>query len=215
MQRKADPCVIIDTDAYAECDDQFSIVHQLMTPKFDVRGIIGCSLGPGRGDDTVGQSVHEINTLLNLCGLKGKVSVFRGSEDPLADEKAPRISEGARAIIEEAKKEDDRPLFIACQARLTNVASALLMAPEIGEKLTVVWTGGAAYPKGGYEPNLFGDIAAANVLFDSKADVWQIPVNIYSQTKVSFAELYQQVRPCGAIGRYLYDTVLRVSTSLG
>lgn len=205
--------VIIDTDAYAECDDQFAIVHQLMTPKFDVKGIIGCYLGSGR--DTVDQCVREAETLLELMGLSGNIPVWHGAEGPLVDERTPRDSDGVQAIIAEAEKDDDRPLFIACQAPITNVASAILQRPDLAQKLTVVWTGGGAYPRGGYEPNAFSDLAAANVVMDSKAEVWQIPVNVYSQTKVSFGELYQQVRPCGDIGKYLYDTVMRVSSLHG
>ena len=32
--------MLISTDAKNEADDQFAIAHHLMTPKFDVRGII-------------------------------------------------------------------------------------------------------------------------------------------------------------------------------
>ena len=32
--------VIADTDCSCECDDQFCIAHMLMTPRFDMCGII-------------------------------------------------------------------------------------------------------------------------------------------------------------------------------
>ena len=32
--------VVIDTDTYNEVDDQFALAHHLMTPRFDVRGIV-------------------------------------------------------------------------------------------------------------------------------------------------------------------------------
>ena len=32
--------VITDTDAKNEADDQFAIVHHLLSPSFDVRGIV-------------------------------------------------------------------------------------------------------------------------------------------------------------------------------
>ena len=32
--------VVIDTDTYNEVDDQFALAHHLMTPKFDVKGIV-------------------------------------------------------------------------------------------------------------------------------------------------------------------------------
>lgn len=39
----------------------------------------------------------------------------------------------------------------------------------------------------------------------SRAAVWQLPVNVYSTMEVSLAELAARVRPCGAVGRYLYE----------
>ena len=32
--------LIVDTDAKNEADDQFAIVHQILTPKFDIKGFI-------------------------------------------------------------------------------------------------------------------------------------------------------------------------------
>ena len=49
------------------------------------------------------------------------------------------------------------------------------------------------------------DVAAARVVIASKAAVWQIPVNVYCAMEVTMAELAARVRPCGEVGRYLYD----------
>ena len=46
---------------------------------------------------------------------------------------------------------------------------------------------------------------AARTVMASKAAVWQIPVNVYCTMKVTMAELAARVRPCGRVGRYLYD----------
>ena len=45
--------------------------------------------------------------------------------------------------------------------------------------MTVIWIGGADYPKGGFEFNLMMDINAANVVFSSKVPVWQVPMSLY------------------------------------
>ena len=40
--------VIIDSDANCECDDQYAIVHGLLTPKLQVMGIVAEQYGePG------------------------------------------------------------------------------------------------------------------------------------------------------------------------
>ena len=59
-------------------------------------------------------------------------------------------------------------MYIACQGAVTDVASALLICPEIAERITIIWIGGAAYPNGGFEFNLMMDIHAANVIFLQK-----------------------------------------------
>ena len=45
--------------------------------------------------------------------------------------------------------EDDRPLYVALQAGLTDLAVAYLKEPRIAERLTAIWIGGGAYPNGG------------------------------------------------------------------
>ena len=49
---------------------------------------------------------------------------------------------------------------------------------------------------------------AIQVLFnDSTIPIWQVPNDVYSMCMVSDAELQQHVRPYGAIGTFLYDTL--------
>ena len=67
-------------------------------------------------------------------GIEGEYPVALGASKGMEDEQTPVESEGARFIIEEALKVDERPLYIACQGAVTDVASALLICPEIAEK---------------------------------------------------------------------------------
>lgn len=71
--------------------------------------------------------------------------------------------------------------------------------------MTIIWVGGGSYPAGGYEYNLLADIKAANVVFSSQVPLWQIPAGTYKQIGVTLAELQYHVKPCGAIGRYLFE----------
>jgi hypothetical protein len=111
--------IIIDTDAYAEADDHFAIVHLM---------------------------------------------VFRGEERALPDEKTAGNSEGAKFIVEEALKQDDRPLFILNMGAITNLASAYLMNNQIADKLLAVWVGGGPYPTGHMDFNSGNDLNAVNEL---------------------------------------------------
>ena len=198
--------VIISSDVANEADDQYAIVHQLLTPMFDVRGIVAAhfeSKAPGT-QTTMEKSYQELLKLLKAIEMED-VPALRGCTAPLKDENDAPESEGVDFLIREALRDDPRPLYVTAQGALTDIAAALNRCPEIGEKLTVVWIGGFPYPEGGVEFNLMQDVAAGRVLMASTAAVWQLPVNVYGTMEVSLTELAVRVRPCGAVGRYLYD----------
>ncbi|MGF7143768.1 inosine-uridine nucleoside N-ribohydrolase [Anaerotaenia torta] len=197
--------LITNTDAKNEGDDQFAIVHALLSPKFDHVGMIAAHYGIGRDEDSMEKSYQEIQLILGKMGMKDQVPVYKGASVPMEDRNTPVVSEGARLIIEEAMKEDDRPLYVIFLGPLTDMASAYLMRPEIAGRLTVIWIGGGRYPAGGPEFNLGNDIHAANVVFSSPIPVWQVPKNVYEMIPVSMAELEYRVEPCGEIGKYLFE----------
>eukprot|EP00828_Plagiopyla_frontata_P011207 TRINITY_DN16172_c0_g1_i1.p3 TRINITY_DN16172_c0_g1~~TRINITY_DN16172_c0_g1_i1.p3 ORF type:complete len:102 (-),score=12.89 TRINITY_DN16172_c0_g1_i1:169-474(-) len=93
------------------------------------------------------KSYEEIKKVLRLMDLEDKIPVFRGEEQALVDEKTAGNSEGARFMVEEALKQDDRPLFILNMGAITNLASAYLMNSEIADKLLAVWVGGGHVPE--------------------------------------------------------------------
>ena len=204
--------VIVHTDCKNEADDQYAVAHHLMTPRFDVKGLVAGHFwkNPQQYGElgTAQASYDEIIKVMDLMGLKDQYPVKLGAPRGLEDEKTPIDSEGARLIIEEAMKDDKRPLYIACQGAVTDVASALLMKPEIADRMTVSWIGGGDYPKGGFEFNLMMDIHAVNVIFSSKVPVWQVPMSLYKVMAVSLAELQLKVRPCGEIGKYLFEQMV-------
>ncbi len=211
--------VIVDTDAKNEADDQFALAHHLMTPMFDVRGIIATHFEHkkvGKGDGTsMMKSYDEINLVLDLMGLTGEYPVLKGCPEPLRSETEYVESEGARFIVAEALRDDPKPLVVALQGATTNLASALLMEPKIADRILAVWIGGDDYPKGGWEFNLFQDVAAANVLFASGCELWQVPKSVYKLVNVSLAELQSRVAPCGAIGEYLFRQMAELNDACG
>lgn len=116
---------------------------------------------------------------------------------------------GVRLIIEEAMHSEGKPLYLAFLGPLTDMALALTIAPEIAKQnIKVLWIGGLHTRKGGKEPNLKADVRAAQIVFDSQIELWQIPRNVYSMLPVSFAELYTRVFPYGEIGKYLAENVI-------
>ena len=201
--------VIINTDAKNEADDQYAIVHAILTPSFDLHGIISAHFGARKSATSQRDSHEEILRLLDLMDLKGRVPVREGAPTALPDEKTAVPSEGSALIISEALKDDPRPLHIAFLGPLTDMASALLEEPSIAERnVKVVWIGGGEWPVGGFEYNLSNDVIAANVVFRSKVPVWQIPSPVYKKMPVSYAELGAKVYNQGAIGKYLVEQLI-------
>lgn len=72
---------MINTDAKNEADDQYAIVHALLTPRFKVKGIIAAQFeNAGRltgRENTMQMSYEEIEKVLSLMGLEGQVPVYK------------------------------------------------------------------------------------------------------------------------------------------
>ncbi|MGN6200109.1 nucleoside hydrolase [Humibacter sp.] len=199
--------LIIDTDAKNEADDQFAIVHALLSPSLDIAGIVPAHFGDARSRHSMQDSRDEVDLLLRLLD-RDDVVVANGAEHAVPDALTPVDSDGARLIISEARKPG--PLFVIFLGPLTDMASALLLDPSIADNpdLTVVWIGGTPYDEvtGGErrgEFNLSNDVTAANVVFQSRLRVWQIPMTVYRMVGVGYAELDEKVAPHGELGEYL------------
>ena len=194
---------IINSDAKNEADDQFAIIQALLSPSLDVRGLIAAHFGTHRTLRSMHDSRDEIDLLLRLSNLTGQVRVANGAPTALSDEATAVDSPGARLIIEESKlASPDDKLHVAFLGTLTDMASALLLDQELAERpVVVIWIGGLPYddrhPWPGVEFNLGNDIAAANVVFDSGIEIWQVPCNVYSQVSVSYAE--------GSVGTFVIE----------
>ena len=209
--------VMIDNDFGGDPDGLFQLVHQVLSPSVEIRGIIGSHLKPSDGfdpsDQTATNAVKAAKDLLQTMNLNEKYPFYQGSNSGLVDAKTPRLSDAAKAIVKEAMRDDtSMPLYIVCGAGLTEIASAYLMEPKISKRLTLVWIGGPehaglALPPPGYtrlEYNLGIDIPAAQTIFNiSDIPLWQIPRNIYRQALFSYSELLLHVKPKGMVGEYL------------
>ena len=205
--------VIIDTDAKNEVDDQFAIVQAALSESFDIKGFIACHFGKEKSLTSMQDSYDEIKKVLSLINKKD-IPVYKGALDELSIIDKDKPSEGCKIIIEEALKEDNRPLYIACLGAITDVAQAILLCPEIVNKnVSVIWIGGRDYPFGGWEYNLKNDIPAARIVFDSKINLYQVPRNVYRMMPVSHSELLCKVYPHGEIGKYLAKNVIEFNNA--
>jgi purine nucleosidase len=209
MSRASRRRVIINTDAKNEADDQFAIVHALLSPSLEVRGLIAAHFGTSRSNRSMEESREEIDLLLDLLGLEDQVTVANGAPEAITGEQTPSDSAGAQLIIAESKLATaQEPLFVAFLGPVTDMASAILLDPDIVHRdIVVIWIGGVGYggveTYPGVEFNLRNDIAAANVVYDSGITVWQVPSNVYSQVSVSYTELEEKIGGTSKLADYL------------
>ena len=194
--------VIVDTDAACEADDPFAIAHALLSPKLIVKGIIAEHF---KEEGSMEKSYREIETILDAMDMSKEIPVYRGQRGPLLTDEEE--SEAVKFIIDEALKEDEKPLYILCQGAITNVAKAITIEPAIKDKIRVIWIGthGEAPCKAPFtEFNSVNDIPAANTMLQSGIDLWLVPSHVYITVNIGLAEIQRRIRPCGRIGEHLF-----------
>lgn len=171
--------MVLDTDAYNEIDDQFAISYALhATEKLNVLALYAAPFFNNRSSspaDGMERSYQEILKLLRLSKLE--CPVYRGSDRYLPDEQTPVASDAAKHLTELAMRySPEKPLYVVAIGAITNVASALLMKPEIADKIVVVWLGGNALEwHDNIEFNIRQDVASARVVFASGAPLVMLP----------------------------------------
>jgi inosine-uridine nucleoside N-ribohydrolase len=202
--------MVLDTDTFNEIDDQFALVHALLSPeKLDVQAIYAApfhndrSSGPGDG---MHRSLEEIQRVLARLGRSG-ARVVAGSEAWLPADGAPVPSAAAEDLIARAQAQRHGPLYVVAIGAITNIASAILQAPEIIERIVVVWLGGnPTYWHHTWEFNLMQDVPAAQLVFNCGVPLVRVPcVNVAEHIKTTQAELAAFLKDRGAIGDYLYQ----------
>lgn len=161
-------------------------------------------VGPAEGMEL---SYNEILTIYDKLDMPAAGKVFRGATRYMSAPDDIVESEAVDTIIDLAKSED-APLYIAAMGCTTNIAAALLKAPEIRERIVVIWT--SAYPSTAPHCNrpslnLVQDIHASRVIFDSGVPHVYLPgYHVGAQLKISLPEMADNVKGRGAIGDYLY-----------
>ena len=205
--------MVIDTDTYNEIDDQFAVVHALLSPeKISVEGIYAApffnhrSTSPGHGME---MSYDEILRLLDKLDMPSKNLAYRGSSGFLANYEHPYASDAVNDLIERAMSSDE-PLYVVAIGALTNIASAILIEPNIIEKIILVWLGGNAlhWPHTN-EFNLLGDVLASRLVLDCGVPLVLIPcAGVTTHLRSTVSEIKQHVQGQGAIGDYLAETFM-------
>jgi purine nucleosidase len=204
--------MVLDTDTYNEIDDQFAVTYALLAPeKLQVEAIYAApffndrSSGPGDGME---KSYEEILRLLDRLHVSPAGFVFRGSTGYLTGAPGPYRSDAALDLVQRAMASpDDDPLYVVAIGAITNVASALLIEPEILRKIVVVWLGGQPHHLPfTHEFNFSQDPDASRLIFDSGVPLVQIPcLQVASHLLTTRSELEETLKGRNAISDFLYE----------
>jgi len=200
--------VVLDTDAYNEIDDQFAISYLLKSKeKLNVKAICAApflNLRSKSAKDGMEKSYDEILKLLSL--MRETVDVFKGAECYLEDEKTPVVSDASKMLARLSDEySSERPLYVVAIGAITNIASALLLNPEMKNRVVVVWLGGHAHHyHDTKEFNMMQDIAAARVVMQSGVPFVQLPcVGVVDNFTISKPELEYWLKGKNKLADYL------------
>jgi inosine-uridine nucleoside N-ribohydrolase len=156
--------------------------------------------------DGMEKSHEEIHRLLEKLGRAHEDFVYRGSEGFLENHDNPYESDAAKDLVKRAMASED-PLYVLTLGAPTNIASAILMEPEIINKIVVVWLGGKGLNWAtAREFNLQQDVLSSQVLFDSGVPLIQLPTQpVTSHLLTSVPEIETHLKGQGEIGDYLVE----------
>jgi inosine-uridine nucleoside N-ribohydrolase len=221
--------VALDTDTYNEVDDQYALAFLIKSPeKLRLKAIYAAPfynsnvLSPvasmeknysfyntksSSPADGMEKSYSEILKILSLMG-RGDLQdlVKKGSGAYLPSETEAVISPAAQDLAERAMTySEDKPLYVIAIGAITNIASALLLRPEIKDRIVIIWLGGHAFHwPNNREFNIQQDVAAARVVFDSGAAVVLLPcMGVISSFYVTGPELDYWLRGKNPLCDYL------------
>lgn len=201
--------VIIDTDTANEADDQFAIVYAALSENIKLDAVLTAPFSNGRERDTsksIDLSIAEAERFLGLAGAV--VPVFEGSREFMHDTKTPVESPAAWYLAERLRSLPDGEKMVVCSIGCgTNIASALLTAPDIADKMILLWQVGHVpeCPEGG-EFNMCQDVNAARVIFSSSTELIQLPAyGSASEMLLSIGELRCGINGKTDVGTALFD----------
>ena len=175
--------VVLDTDTYNEIDDQFALAYLLScSEKLRIKGICAApffnhhSASPGDG--------------------------MRKSHDEILPVPSPAASFLADLA---GRYTPEHPLYIISIGAITNVASALLLNPDMRENTVIVWLGGhALHMPNTDEFNMKQDVAAARIVFGCGVPLVQLPCSgVVDRFAVSRYELEHWLSGKNALCDYL------------
>jgi purine nucleosidase len=189
--------IIIDTDP--GIDDAVAILLALASPEIEVLGLVAVA-----GNVPLSATSRNARALLELAG-RPDIPVYAGCPRPIAPTRidaerahgagglgdlvlpAPaqplRSEHGVLWLIDTLRRAAPRSITLCTLGPLTNIAAALVMAPEMTAGIAeLVMMGGSSHWRGNVTPaaefNIHADPQAAAIVFDSGLPITMVPLDV-------------------------------------
>jgi len=189
--------IIIDTDP--GIDDAVAILLALASPELDVLGIVAVA-----GNLALAATARNARSIAELAG-RPDLPVYAGCPRPLGRPRSAaedahgadglgdlvlpppvlplRPEHGVFYLIDRLRRAQPASITLCALGPLTNIAMALVAAPDIAAGVArLVLMGGASHGSGNVTPaaefNIYIDPQAAAVVFDSGLPITMVPLDV-------------------------------------
>ncbi len=167
--RARDRDVILTTDCGADIDDQFAIAYLSLIPQVHVKAIVTTHAPslPKKAES----SAACVTDVLHRLGVAAPPPVFAGSDVPLRG-RTPLRNAGVDFMLDTSRHYSAKNrLVIITIGATTDVASAFLRDPTLGDRVEILTMGFNSWPKGTDPWNIKNDPLAYQVILDSPAPI--------------------------------------------
>jgi purine nucleosidase len=207
--------IIIDTDP--GIDDAVAILLALASPELDVLGVVAVA-----GNSPLAVTARNALSIVELAG-RPQLPVYAGCPRPLGRKPidagsahgsgglgdlvlpppaaALRPEHGILYLIDRLRGAEPKSITLCALGPLTNIAMALVAAPDITAGVAdLVLMGGASHGSGNMSPaaefNIYADPHAASVVFESGLPITMVPLDVTEEVRST----PERVAPIRALG---------------
>ena len=207
--------IIIDTDP--GIDDAVAILLALASPELEVLGIVAVA-----GNVPLATTARNARSIVELAG-RPELPVYAGCPRPLGGKppdaershgssglgdlvlpvpaQPPRAEHGVFYLVDRLRQAGPKSLTVCALGPLTNIAMALVAAPDIAASVAeLVLMGGATRGQGNVtavaEFNIHADPHAAALVFDSGLPITMVPLDVTEAVRST----PERIAPIRALG---------------
>ena len=201
--------IILSTDCGAEIDDQWALSHLALSPEFTLLGIVTSHTGE---HELLAQPVAETSAqvareVLDHLSLQSQPPVIAGSSKALSHKSTPQPNPGVDFILETSRAyTPSQRLTVLVIGAATDVASALLLDPNLADRIEIIGMGFNQWPEGTDPFNVKNDISAWQILLESQAPIVVGDTTVTARhLRMTRERARADFSSCGVSGRYLTD----------